>query len=635
MNRFSTFLLLAATMATTAIAGDPPVDPARVEQIAKMLPDAPTGVGRPITDRAPWQRLAKLPAFKDAVADAEAVLKEPIPELPDDLYLDFSRTGNRTRYQRVMGERHARVPRLVLAECLENKGRFTENIETSIRAVCEEKTWVYPAHDRSLANFKGTTIEIDLGTVYVSWTLATADYWLGDKLSPAVRQLIREQLQRRVFGPMESYMASGKPRLWWATGTNNWNAVCVAGVTGSALAVIDDRRKRAFFVAAAEHYIQNFLRGFTADGYCSEGIGYWNYGFGNYVMLAETLHQATDGKIDWLAEPKIKQIALFGRRMEITPGIFPAFADCHLGSRPGAELMAFLSRRFSLGLEEIERSGLLAGGGSRKALFGVGLLAFENSASRTPPAPQSATAQPPRDWFAEAGILICRPAGDNPRGLAVALKGGHNAEHHNHNDVGSFIVALGGQTPLLDPGSEIYTARTFSGQRYVSGVLNSLGHPVPRVAGKLQRSGRSAAAVILKTEFTDQTDTIVLDLRAAYAIEGLEKLQRTFVFSRRGAGSLTVIDEVRLATPASFGTALVTLSPWSRSGDGRLLVGDSGSAVQVDIAAEGGKLAIDSEEIREDLPHGHIPERLGIDFTEPVTEATITLTITPTGADSE
>jgi len=127
----------------------------------------------------------------------------------------------------------------------------------------------------------------------------------------------------------------------------------------------------------------------------------------------------------------------------------------------------------------------------------------------------------------------------------------------------------------------------------------------------------------------------VLDLRAAYAVEGLEKLQRTFVFSRRGAGSLTVTDEVRLATPASFGTALVTLSPWSRAGDGRLLVGDSGSAVQVDITAEGGKLAIDSEEIREDLPHGHIPKRLGIDFTQPVTEATITLTITPAKADTK
>ncbi|NIL99270.1 MAG: hypothetical protein GTO62_19765, partial [Planctomycetales bacterium] len=53
--------------------------------------------------------------------------------------------------------------------------------------------------------------------------------------------------------------------------------------------------------------------------------GYWNYGFGHYLMLAETIWQATGGKVDLLAEPKIEQIALFGRRMEILPGVYPAF----------------------------------------------------------------------------------------------------------------------------------------------------------------------------------------------------------------------------------------------------------------------------------------------------------------------
>jgi len=32
------------------------------------------------------------------------------------------------------------------------------------------------------------------------------------------------------------------------------------------------------FAAAAEKYVENFLAGFTPDGYCSEGLGYWNYG---------------------------------------------------------------------------------------------------------------------------------------------------------------------------------------------------------------------------------------------------------------------------------------------------------------------------------------------------------------------
>ncbi|NIL99269.1 MAG: heparinase, partial [Planctomycetales bacterium] len=113
-------------------------------------------------------------------------------------------------------------------------------------------------------------------------------------------------------------------------------------------------------------------------------------------------------------------------------------------------------------------------------------------------------------------------------------------------------------TPLVDPGSETYTARTFSGRRYESDVLNSFGHPVPRVAGNLQLSGRQAAAEVLKTEFTEQTDTIVLDLRKAYAAGQLRKLQRTFIFSRQQRGRLTVVDEAQFDNPQDFGTALIT-----------------------------------------------------------------------------
>jgi len=68
------------------------------------------------------------------------------------------------------------------------------------------------------------------------------------------------------------------------------------GVTGAALAVIEPPEQRALFIAAAEHYSKYFLEGFTDDGYCSEGLGYWNYGFGYYIMLSEMIHQATAPK---------------------------------------------------------------------------------------------------------------------------------------------------------------------------------------------------------------------------------------------------------------------------------------------------------------------------------------------------
>jgi len=603
-------------------------DAARVAEIAKMLPEAPQGAGRPISDRQAWDAVAKARGFGEVVRRAERSLEEPMPELPDDLYLDYSRTGNRDRYQGVFFRRHSRWATLVLAEMLENKGRFLPAIEEGLRAILAEKTWVLPAHDGSLRNFKGSVVEIDLTAAATASTLGTADYWLGEKLRPETRELLHRELERRTFTPFEGAVRQGKPSLGWLTTTNNWNAVCLAGVTGAALAEIENPTRRAFFVASAEKYVQNFLAGFTPDGYCSEGLGYWNYGFGNFMVLAESIAGATGGKLDLWEHPKVRQIAQFGRRIEILPGVSPAFADCHVGSRPDARLMAFVSRRFGFGWKELEARGLLLAPGPTNGLLELGLLGFANSASGRPgaePAPQGL-----RDWFADAGILICRPAPDNPNALGVALKGGHNAEHHNHNDVGSWVVALAGKTPLVDPGSEVYTARTFSSRRYDSKVLNSFGHPVPRVAGQLQQTGRQAAAKVLKTEFTDQADTLVLDIRSAYDVKALKRLERTFVFSREVSGSLTVTDEVELASPQSFETALITFDNAKSAPGDAILVGDGAGAVRVGIAVTGAKgFRLQSESIREDLPERRIPTRLGIELAEPVTSATIRLTITP------
>jgi hypothetical protein len=483
---------------------------------------------------------------------------------------------------------------------------------------------VLPAHDRALENFRGATVEIDLASSATAWELATAAYWLGDKLSEPTRKLIAGELERRAFQPFEGYMARGEPKLWWPVGDNNWNAVCLAGVTGAALTAIDSPERRARFAAAAEVYIQNFLKGFTADGYCSEGMGYWNYGFGHFILLSETFHQATAGRVDLMSEEKVRSIAEFSRNLQIAPGVFPAFADCHVGAEPDRVIMAFLSRRFGWGLKEVETRGLLAASGPA-ALFEVGVFAFPNSAS-TRPAADGNGERPLRNWFAEAGILICRPSDGD--GLAAALKGGHNAEQHNHNDVGSFVVELGGQTPLVDPGAEVYTARTFSSRRYESKLLNSYGHPVPRIGDTLQSPGRACEAKVLKSEFTDEADTLVLDLASAYKVPGLKKLERSFVFARTGQGSLTLTDEVELESEQPFETALVTFSKWSRAGDDRLLVGEGRSRVEVRIDAGGEPFSVKAEEIKEDR-NGDPPVRLAVALERPVKQAAIRLSIRP------
>jgi len=614
---------IAVAAESTTVPAD--LGEAHVRAVAEMLPEVPVGFGRPITDRAAWRRLAGTDAFRGAVRRAERLLKEPMPEQPDELYLDFSRTGNRTRWQRVAGQRRGRIDTFTIAECLENKGRFLLPLEETILALCAERTWVMPAHDRSLANFKGEAVTIDLGSSGLAADLATALYLLGDKLPTDARMRVRDNLQRRIFDPYHR-MVAGKQSLYWLRSTNNWNAVCLANVTGAALATIESREERAWFIQAARTYVANFLRGFTPDGYCSEGLGYWHYGFGHYLLLSEAIWQATGGRIDLLARPEVREPAMFGFRIEIAGGVCPAFADCSVGAEPSERMLHFIGRRFRLGADPAEDAVLRT---ADSGLFGSMMYSFPNSATQAPPPEKEAEGPGIRTWFRDAGVLIGRPRPGTGCRLGVALKGGHNAEHHNHNDVGSYVAVVDDEPVLLDPGSEVYTARTFSGRRYESNVLNSFGHPVPRVAGALQQKGSKARGKVVRTEFTDEADTLVLDLRSAYSVEGLETLQRTFVYSRGGAGSLTVTDEVSFAEPQAFETALVTLGKWEREGTDSLIVRWRGKAVRVRLEVEGGEVDLVSETIEEDVRAPALPTRIGIRFTEPVKAARVTARIAP------
>jgi len=609
------------------------IDENRIEKISAMLSGKPAGFGLPISERSAWKKLSGNDSFKRIIPDAEKLLESPIPEQPDDLFLDFSRTGNRTRWQRVSGRRRRRISTFALAECLENRGRFVPAFEEIVRVLCSERTWVMPAHDRDLSNFYGKSVDIDLGSSALAWSLGTADYLLADKLSSETRRLLRENLEKRIFQPYRDMVSGKREKNWWMTGTNNWNAVCLAGVTGTALAVIDSPESRALFVAAAEDYSKNFLKGFTDDGYCSEGLGYWNYGFGYYIMLSELIYRATDGKMDLLDDAKVKQAATFGSKIEITNGVYPAFADCSIRAEPSSRLMYFISRRLGMGLRRWEQIDPVTAG----SLYQSMMYSFPNSASRSLPAQNASRGPGIRSWFDRAGILICRPARSSSSSLAVALKGGHNNEHHNHNDVGSFVVVLGDRPLLLDPGGEVYTARTFSSRRYESKVLNSFGHPVPLVAGKLQRTGRQARGRVVRKEFTEDTDTLVLDISSAYDVPELKTLQRKFVYSRQGSGSLTVTDDVVFSKPCDFGTALITFDKWQKLSASSLVIRDRDKALRVDIEVTGADpsttlrtgFKIQPETIEEDLSGRRLPTRLGINLTRPVLRTVVCLRITP------
>ena len=297
---------------------------ARIEEIAAMLRPVPHGMGRPAADRAAWDRLAALPEAPKVIEGAARYIDTPPPEVPDEMYLEFTKTGNRTNYQRPYGQRTGRIQALLLAECLEGKGRFLSALERDVLALCDERSWTMPAHDAQLTNFNGTHLTIDLGSSARGWLLSSVDYWLGDRLSPAVRTRLRQEVRRRILDPYITAVREGDTRgNWWMRGNNNWNAVCTAGVIGCALALVESPRDRAEYLAAMEISNPVFLSGFTDDGYCSEGMGYWNYGFGHFMMLGLTVRAATDGKLDIFQGEKLERIAAYAKGYQVQPAARP------------------------------------------------------------------------------------------------------------------------------------------------------------------------------------------------------------------------------------------------------------------------------------------------------------------------
>jgi hypothetical protein len=606
----------------------------RAAEIAAFLPKEPFCIGKPISDRAAWEKIPK----GNLIKEAEKLVKTPIPELPESLYKEYYQNGNRSHYQNVRSQKYRRLNILTLAECFENKGRFIAPLEETIRSICLDLSWTLPAHDSNGEIYDGKTVSIDLTSADTSAELGLAVSWLGNKLSPEVRKLIYENIERRTFTPYESSVKTGKPKVWWITGENNWNSVCHADVVCAALTLIDDPIRRAWYIAAAEKFMEPFFKGFTPDGYCSEGMGYWNYGFGHFTDLAEIIWQATKGQVDFFTMPKVKNCALFGTRMEVAPNLFAAFADCSITAKPSPALVKFLSRRLQFGYADYEKLPNQVGN-----LKSTGVYCFPNSATITPEI--SAVSTPLaelRTEFPDAGIMIFRPKNGETKQLALVCKGGHNAEQHNHNDVGSFTVMYAGTLPVLDPGGEVYTRRTFSGERYESKLLNSFGHPVPVINGQLQKTGHNAAGKILLKEFSDEKDSCVIDFAAAYGLKEIKKLERTFELTRTAPGtpnSLTVTDVVELEPAGTFETALLTYESWQKQSGGRsnekieLLIGTGDKTVRVSISATAENKPLPFElaaiEIDEDAMAKKKPTRLTFKMKEPIAIAKIAVTISP------
>ena len=596
-----------------------PIDSSRVHQLEQLLIDIPVGLGKPYTDRNEWNRIASKIKYDSFIESVRKLKKEDYPKWSDDIYMEYKLKGIRKNTDMMMKDRSDWLGKLVFAECLENKGRFIPLIEFVLNELLHQRSWSLAAHDKNYKNFYGKEYEVDLAAAGLATLFSQTYYFLGDKLSEKTRIDIRESLQQRVFGPIISTFKTMKNH-WWLTTTNNWNSVCLAGVTGAALTILTNKTERAVFVAIAEKYSQNYIASYTDDGYCTEGLGYYNYGFGRYITLREFLLASTNNQLDLFKSEKMIKIAQYPINLEIINQCYPTISDCRFGTKADAQILWYCNNALGLDLKQYAFTSVP---NPNDLVFDI-IKLTNNVYTANLNEKKEDKQNTLRSYFDNTGVLICRPNNPSAKGaIGVALKGGNNNEHHNHNAIGSYTIVMGKEVMMGDPGGPfVYNDKTFSNQRYtLFKSLGSFGHPVPLVASIEQKEGASSQAKVLKTEFTNQQDLFVLDIASAYPVSTLKKLERSFLYKRTEKGSLEVKDNFSFSSPQIFETALTTRAKWKQINDSQLIFEKEGEKMIATINAPCA-FRITVTTINEDQPAF---DRIGIKLTNPLQEGTVTV----------
>lgn len=549
-----------------------PLNPQRIEDITKQLSKEATGYAIPINNRFVWDKIVSVTQKQEIINNAEQFFNQTFPVWNDSVFLIFKNTGERVLADKMMRERTNWLAPLVIAECVENKGRFLPLIDKTLNELCRQPTWVLAAHDPGFQCFYGTSYIVDLSSATTADMLGQTLYMLEGKLNPVTETLVRQKLQERIFQPVLKSYRTLDNRHYWLTINNNWNLVCIAGVTSAALSTIKEKNLRAEFVAAAEKYIQNGISGFSDDGYCFEGVGYYSYGFGNFIHLRESMYRATNGRLDLFDNPKMTNIAMFGLRSEIINGVYPAVTDCRPNSQPSEWILWYCNRALDLGMGTKTDSHVVPGNFN---LSDELIHIFSNSPCKNS-AKQNQFNLGIRTFFDNAGFLIGRPEEGNTKGMGVAIKGGSNNESHNHNDIGSFTIVCGNEMMMGDMGGPTaYTSKTFTNERYtLYPSFGSYGHPLPLYDGGLQIASADAKGFIIDKKFSEEKDQIAYDISSAYRVEGLKKAVRSFEYHRNNKGLLKVTDQFEATRPISFETAITTRCKVRVEGQRLFLVGE-------------------------------------------------------------
>lgn len=515
------------------------------------------------TTAAEWRAAVPDSVIRKMIKSGEENLNYSFEPISATISLDFKRSGDRERHSGIsFGKRNA-LMELLLAESVEDKGRFTEAILNGVWSICEESYWGVPAHISGTGLPDIENPVVDLFTAETASVLAMADYFVGakmDKVNPLFRKRIYHETDVRFFTPMQTrgdnygWMSKTRP-------VNNWNPWIMSNWISATLMLEKNQDRRAEMVYGAMDGLDRYLNSLGEDGGCDEGPSYWTAAGASVYDCLEMLATATNNKVNIYDNPLIQNMGSYFYKVHINGNYFVNFADADPKLIPDGLLLY----RFGMALNDqrmVNMGRWAIGHFPDRALSVTGFHRFRsienlltlNAIDKTLPSYDKVQDA----WLSDIQVLTARDANTD---FFMATHGGHNAESHNHNDVGDFILYSKGEPVIIDAGRGNYTARTFSAQRYELWFTQSNYHNLPIINGIGQKAGRQYEATEASSTINDKEASLTMNIAKAYPTEAGVASWKRKVTLNRAKDQVEILDDyVMQQKPSSLQEVFMTIA---------------------------------------------------------------------------
>lgn len=404
---------------------------------------------------------------------------------------------------------------LSLAYALTGDEKAAAAAKRDLLAMTQWQAWTAPGN---LGTDFGTEA---FNTTYITEGVAKAYDLLYDYLTPEERGQVRQAMIDKALRPLYNYIASTRI-------DHNKYIIRAAALGLGALALLGEEPGMDLYVRRAYEAMMWYFDERAKSGK-TEGMNYLSVSLEHLIVFANALKRVT-GDASAFAHPYIKDVLPRFAAYFAGPGGsgMVNFSDANI-SNYLATTMASIGKEHHNALANWYLVTIGAGGANR--LFNTDL-----HEKAVPPADEPTSAV-----FPDVGWAALRSGWGFSDHLLAFISSGSNMGH-NHLDQNHFVLNVGGDWLLTDPG---YRDRSGDTGAKLEASFGSLGHNAVRINGQGQTIGGGGQIV---GAFTSPVyDYVAGDAAKAYANTALQDWRRHIFYAK--PAYFIILDELLTQKP--------------------------------------------------------------------------------------